>query len=104
MNPNYSNTARHLFLLVFAGLGLAGQAQACSFSIKHPSSYADCVKNEAYNKIVDGAKRDAQTIVDNATNSANSIRSSATQLAGNTLSLAYAAATKTKAVEPQLCE
>lgn len=104
MNPIRSNTPQILFLLAIASLGFAGQAQACSFSIKNPSGYADCVKNEAYNKVVDGAKRDAQTIVDNATNSANSIRGSATQLAGNTLSLAYAAATKTKAVEPQLCE
>ena len=104
MNPIRSNTPRILFILAFAGLGVAGQAHACSFSIKNPGGYADCVKNEAYNKVVDGAKRDAQKIVDDATSTANSIRSSATQLASNTLTLAYAAATKSKATEPQLCE
>ena len=104
MNPIRSNTPRILFILAFTGLGVAGQANACSFDINHPSRYVNCIKDEAYNKIVDNAKRDAQSIVDNANNSANSIRDSATKLASNTLSQAYAAATQTKATEPQLCE
>lgn len=104
VNPIRSNTPRNLFLLAFASLSFAGQANACSFDINHPSRYTNCVKDEAYNRIVDGAKRDAQKIVDDANNSANGIRSSATQVASMTLSAAYAAATKTKAVEPQLCE
>ena len=104
MNPIRFNTPCKLFLLAFASLSFAAQAQACSFDIDHPSRYFNCVKDEAYNKIVDGAKRDAQKIVDDATNSANGIRRSATQVASSTLSAAYAAATKTKAVEPQICE
>ena len=104
MKPLRSNTPRTLFLLAFASLGMVGQANACSFDVNHPSRYFNCVKDEAYNKVVDTANQDAKKIVDAANSSASTIKNSATQLASNTVNLALAAATKTKAVEPMLCE
>ena len=104
MNPLRSNTPCTLFLLAFAGLGMGGQANACSFDVNHASRYFNCVKDEAYNKVVDTANQDAKKIVDAANSSASTIKNTATQLASSTVNLALLAATKTKAVEPMLCE
>lgn len=98
------NTPRTLLMLAFASLAFAGQANACSFDIDHPSRYANCVKDEAYNKIVATAKNDAAKITDAANSAASSIKNQATQVATTTLNTALAAATKTKSVEPQLCD
>lgn len=93
-----------MLALTLALAGLSGQASACSFDLLHPDRYATCIYNDTYNKIVNGAKDSAAQIVNTADASASTIRNTATSTASATLKAAYAAASKVKAGEPQLCD
>ena len=102
MNLLHSNKSRVVLALAAAGSALAGQAQACSLDISHPSRYANCLYNDAvnegtqagnkeYKRLVAAANAQAGDIQRAATNDARTIRDNADQKSRDIA----AAATKT---------